>query len=312
MRLTCIDIGTNTILMLIADVGPNRSIVAVRDEHVIARLGKGVDADRKITPATCDRVLSVLQRYQEISKSLGSEKIIACGTSALRDARNSGEIIAAIKEKVGLEVSVLSGEEEADLTFLGAVSEFSEGDGDRPQAVLDIGGGSTELTIGNSGSVNSRLSISLGSVRLTERILRSSPPSEHSLELAVREVKAQISSFPHLPPGAQLTGVAGTPTTLAAIDLRLGNYDPNLVSGHVLTLRSIERMFDHLRTCDPDQMTRDFPQIEEGRRDVILAGMIILIESMRYLAVENIRVSDRGLRYGIALREHSRQAGNRL
>jgi len=311
MRLTSIDIGTNTILMLIADVGPGNAVTPVRDDQVIARLGKGVDAHRMITAETMNRVLGFLRSYKETSDSLGSNKIIACGTSALRDASNRREFIDLIWKTLGLEVTVLTGEEEADLTFLGAVSGFSWSDGDKPQAVLDIGGGSTELTTGKNGVVASRVSLDLGSVRLTERILRSSPPSAKSLGLALEEVEKQTSALPRLPSGTQLTGVAGTATTLAAIDLNLKEYDRLRVNGHTLSLSAIDLIFENLKTCDLEQMAHDYPQIEAGRKDIILAGIIILIGSMKRLSVDCIRVSDRGLRFGIALREYSRQADNR-
>ena len=310
MRLTSIDIGTNTILMLVADVAADGTVSPVRDEQVIARLGKGVDANRRITAETSDRVLRFLQDYKAISESLHSEKIIACGTSALRDASNSREFIRFMKEKLGLEITVLSGEEEADLTYRGAVSEFSSLGADQPLAVLDIGGGSTELTTGIGASVTGTVSLDLGCVRLTERILQSSPPTSPALNHAISGVREAVLSFPQLPPQIRLIGVAGTVTTLAAIDLKLESYDCSGVSGHFLTFEAIEQIFDKLRSHTLDLMAREFPQIESGRADIILAGIMILMESLRRFDVRGITVSDRGLRYGMALREFSSRAVN--
>jgi exopolyphosphatase/guanosine-5'-triphosphate,3'-diphosphate pyrophosphatase len=296
--------------MLVADIAADGTISPVRDEQVIARLGKGVDANRRITAETSDRVLRFLQDYKAISESLHSEKIIACGTSALRDASNSREFIRFVKEKLRLEITVLSGEEEAELTFSGAVSEFSSLGADQPLAVLDIGGGSTELTTGIGASVTGTVSLDVGCVRLTERILKSSPPTSPALDHAIIEVRDALLSFPQLPPQIHLIGVAGTATTLAAIDLKLESYDRNLVSGHFLTFRAIEQVFNELRHHTFEQMARKFPQIESGRADIILAGIIILMESIRRFDVGGITVSDRGLRYGMALREFSSGAAN--
>jgi exopolyphosphatase/guanosine-5'-triphosphate,3'-diphosphate pyrophosphatase len=303
MRLTAIDIGTNTILMLIADVSTDGTLSPVRDEQVIARLGKGVDANRSITPETTGRVLAHLRDYKQISESLHSEKIIAVGTSALRDASNRKEFIDTVRQEVGLEIAILSGDEEAELTYQGAVSEFQDPNSNRSFAVLDIGGGSTELTIGKGTRITQKSSLDLGSVRLTERILQASPPSSPALQQTVSEIRDRISMFPPLPPQTKLIGVAGTVTTLAAIDLGLTEYDRSQVSGHFLSRATIEHVSKELNSRTIPQMAKDFPQIQPGRSDIIVAGVLILIESLRRFKVKGITVSDRGLRYGMALRE---------
>ena len=305
MRLTSIDIGTNTILMLIADVSPDGAIVPVRDEQVITRLGKGVDFERRISPETTDRVLACLQNYKAISESLHSEVLFAGGTSALRDATNRQEFIGRVRRELGIQISILSGEEEAELTYRGAVSEFLVSDTDIPLAVLDIGGGSTELTIGKGANVTEKMSLDVGSVRLTERILLTSPPSLEALTQATNQVRSWTSRLPRLPSRTKLMGVAGTVTTLAAIDLKLTNYDRSKVSGYFLHMTSIERIYEKLRTCTVPEIMSDFPMMETGRADIITAGVLILIESLRALGAEGIIVSDRGLRYGMALRAFS-------
>ncbi len=303
MRLTTIDIGTNTILMLIADVSPDGTISIIRDAQVIARLGRGVDANRRITPETTTRVLAYLREYKEISESLHSQKIIAGGTSALRDASNRQDFVDTVGHELGFEISILSGEEEAELTYQGAVSEFLIPGSEPSLAVLDIGGGSTELTIGRGLKTTQNSSLDLGSVRLTERTPLLSPPSAAALQQAIKEVRSRISAFPDLPAGTQLIGVAGTVTTLAAIELGLKEYDRVLVSGHFLSLATIERISKRLNACSISEMAKDFPQIQTGRSDIIVAGVLILIESLGKFGVEGITVSDRGLRYGMALRE---------
>lgn len=288
--------------MLVADIQPDGSLAIVRDEHGIARLGKEVDEQKKISLETFQRALSFLKEYKELSDTCRSEKIIACGTSALRDAVNKKEFISFISKELGFTIEVLSGDEEAELTYLGAVSEFLQPYNEQNFAVLDIGGGSTELTSGSNKQVNRKQSLDIGCVRLTERILKTSPPSAQSLSQAIDEVRDQVAGYSMLSPQTMLIGVAGTLTTLAAIDLSLPTYDRNRVSGHILTLESIQRIFEALKTKSMKELTA-YPQILAGRADVLLAGILILIEVMKKLNVGQITVSDRGLRYGIALRE---------
>jgi exopolyphosphatase/guanosine-5'-triphosphate,3'-diphosphate pyrophosphatase len=311
MRLTTIDIGTNTILMLIADVVADGTLSVVRDEQVIPRLGKGIDARRRITPDTFDRIFGELQKYKSTAEAYHTEKIIACGTSALRDAINREEFVGFIKKKLGLEIEILSGDEEADLTYRGAVSGFLRNDSQEAFAVLDIGGGSTELSIGRGFLVAKKMSFDMGCVRLTERILHSSPPGLSALDRALSEVRAWGSSLPQLPSETHLLGVAGTVTTLAAIYLRLESFDPTRVNGHFLTLEVIDRIFNQLKSLTIADMIHQFPQIQRGRADILLAGIIILMESLLRLGKPEIVASDRGLRHGIALREMLREITKR-
>jgi exopolyphosphatase / guanosine-5'-triphosphate,3'-diphosphate pyrophosphatase len=307
MRLTTIDIGTNTILMLIADISADGKLSTLRDEQVIPRLGKGIDAQRRITPETFDRIRRELQKYKSTAEACLTEKIVACGTSALRDAVNREEFVGFIKKNLGLEIEILSGDEEADLTYRGAVSGFLDEDNRQAFAVLDIGGGSTELSIGRGFLATKKISFDIGCVRITERILHSSPPALSALDHALIEVRTWGSSLPQLPTETQLLGVAGTVTTLAAIDVGLGSYDPNRVNGHHLTLEGIDRTFNELKTQSTSEMIHRFPQIQIGRADIILAGIIILRESLVRLGKAGITSSDRGLRHGIALRQISRE-----
>lgn len=307
MRLSSIDIGTNTILMLIADVRPDGEIHVARDEHFIARLGKGVDEHRRILPETFERVLRCLSHYKQVHDEARSERILACGTSALRDAVNRDEFIEFIKSRLGFEITVLRGDQEAELTYLGSVSEFLEEGFQQSFAVIDIGGGSTELTYGISGSVTSTRSLDIGSVRLTERFLKSSPPDESALKEAEEYIRDRVNSFPLLEDGTRCIGVAGTLTTLAAIDLQLHVYDRMRVSGHVLSLDVIQKIFDRLKDKRLEEI-KAIPQILSQRADIILAGILILCELMKQIGVDRITASDRGLRYGILMNEAKRLA----
>ncbi len=307
MRIASIDIGTNTILLLIADIDADGTVTVVRDEQVIARLGKGVDANRRITAETFTRVLGFLQKFRATAEANGATIIVASGTSALRDATNGAEFVRDVRARIGLEIDVLSGQQEAELTYRGAVSEFLRTPGaQRSYAVLDIGGGSTEMTIGEEGAVLRKASLNVGAVRLTERILKTSPPSAPAISQAVSEVRSWVSTLPKLLPTTYLIGVAGTVTTLAAIDLSLPVYDPKRVSGHFLRLETLEQVYERIRTKSIGEMIRTYPQIQLGRADIILAGMIVLIEALKWFAVRGITASDRGLRYGMVLHEFSK------
>ncbi len=302
MRLTSIDIGTNTILMLIADVGRGGSIEVVRDEHTIARLGKGVDENRMILPATFERVLTVLERFKNISDESGSTKILARGTSALRDAKNQSEFIDFIKQKLGIDIEVISGDEEAELTYIGAIADSVNKTSPQNFAVLDIGGGSTELTEGTGFEVKAKRSVDMGSVRITERFLKSSPPSSLGMSEAVSFIRSLVQGWRVLSGTSTLIGVAGTLTTLASIDLALPSFDREKVHKHVLTFVAVDSIFNKLSVKSLEEL-KQVPQILPERADIILAGILILLEVMKQMGTENVTVSDRGLRYGILMKE---------
>jgi exopolyphosphatase/guanosine-5'-triphosphate,3'-diphosphate pyrophosphatase len=300
MRVAAIDIGTNTILLLIADLEADGSVSVIRDEQVIARLGKGVDANRFILPETFDKALRYLRDYQTIIDQANVDRFIACGTSFLRDSCNRDEFVGFIKDELGIEIKVLSGDQEASLTYEGAISEFVKPDIEQHFAVLDIGGGSTELSFGRENKIESRVSLDIGSVRLTERFLKTSPPSDQGLNEATRFVRSQLCTLVRYPATTTLLGVAGTLTTLAALDLKLTHYDRSRVNGHVLSQNTIESIFRGLKTKTTEEIGR-YSEILPGRVDIIVAGILILLEVLKATGREEIIVSDRGLRYGIAL-----------
>ena len=297
MRLSVLDIGTNTVLHLIADIDKAGSLTTVHQGHAMPRLGMGVDEHRTLSSESMVRVLN---DYVHQAREFQAERIIACGTSALRDASNRAEFIGMVKTELGIDVSVLTGDEEAELTYIGAVSEFAADSVNQRFGVVDIGGGSTELTTGTGITVESRQSFDIGSVRLTERVLKTSPPSPQAIDDCIRSIRSQLN-LASLHSSTTLVGVAGTLTTLASIDLNLGVYDPLKVGGHRLTLSSIESVFHRLKVLTLEEL-RAAPQILSGRADILLAGILILMEVLKAAGATEITVSDRGLRYGIAIR----------
>ena len=301
MRLASIDIGTNTVLMLVAEVQRDGSLAVVRDEHFIGRLGKGVDEYGIILKETFFRIHRILSQLKNIADSYSIQHISVCGTSALRDAINRQEFIDFMKEKLALDIHILSGKEEAELTYLGVVSEYRTKFGSESYTVLDIGGGSTEIVTGSGAQITSSVSIDIGSVRLTERILKNNPPDGAALEHAIQFVRDQLKNIIPLSPATTLIGVAGTLTTSAALDLRIEEFDNNLVNRHILSIKTIDRIFQELSPLTLDQLRR-YPQIHPSRADILLAGIIILRETLRIMNASKITVSDRGLRYGIVIK----------
>ena len=298
MIFSTIDIGTNTILMLTLRL-ENGEATVLGDEHEIARLGKGVDADRVIMPETFDRVAGYLLRYRAIAERLGAERIIAFGTSALRDARNRDEFIAAMRERTGIAIEILSGDEEAELTYRGALFGMKLGDG--AYGVIDIGGGSTEIAHGDRLRPRGGASIDIGAVRITERFLPALPPLPDQIDAARDYVRHALAEAPSLPPGTTMVGVAGTVTTLGAIAVGLERFDAEELDGSVLTREDVGRITSDLLGMSVEEI-RAIPQVHPDRADVLPAGAIILDEIMAHYPLPRIIVSTRGVRYGAAMR----------
>jgi exopolyphosphatase/guanosine-5'-triphosphate,3'-diphosphate pyrophosphatase len=305
MRIASIDIGTNTILLLIAEIDTDGSITTLHDEQVIARLGKGVDANRNISRDTFSRAGSFLSAYKYTCDQYSVDTIVAVGTSALRDARNGDDFIDWIRETTGIQIEVLSGDDEARWTYRGALTEFP-GSPDRC-SVIDIGGGSTELITGSQTAVHTAASIDIGSVRITERFLADSPPDPLSLANAHDHVRSQLEKqkLPGLT-GSFAIGVAGTVTTLAAVHKNIPYFSTKELSGVPLGADDIRTIFGSLKGKSADQL-RSIPQITSGRADIILAGILILMTVMEVYGLRTVNTGVRGLRYGIAIREFERR-----
>jgi exopolyphosphatase / guanosine-5'-triphosphate,3'-diphosphate pyrophosphatase len=301
MRIASIDIGTNTILLLVAEVNAKGISNVLCDQQIIARLGKGVDSDRMINRETFLRAESFLNDYRKTCKELQVDKIVAVGTSALRDAKNSNEFCRYIAERTGLDIEIISGDEEARWTYRGGISDFAE-EGDH-FCVIDIGGGSTEIITGTSDRILSKVSINIGSVRITERFLQDSPPVSGSLQSAKEFIRSELSAHSLQTTSSPLfIGVAGTVTTLAALDLQLPQFNAERINRHFLSRNAIEKIFDELKGKTIEQIIQ-YPQISSGRADILLAGIMILQGCMDAFGFDTIGVSVKGLRYGTLYRE---------
>jgi exopolyphosphatase / guanosine-5'-triphosphate,3'-diphosphate pyrophosphatase len=285
MRVAVIDLGTNTTRLLVADVDDGR-VEEVARRTQITRLGEGVDERRRLLPLPIARVRNCLADYRRELESLAAERTLLVGTSAIRDAENGEAFLGEIEWSYGFTTRVLSGAEEAELTFRGV------GDADDETVVVDIGGGSTEL-IGSGHAI----SLELGSVRLTERHLPSDPPMKGELDACAAAVRAEL---PDGPRPQRAVGVAGTVTSLAALDLGLIEYDPDRVHGHRLSTAGVDTQLTRLAAM-PLAERRRVPGLEPERAPVIVAGAMILREALRHFGLDEVEVSERDLLHGAAL-----------
>ena len=296
-----IDLGTNTILMVTGRRGADGSIEILDDAHGIARLGKEVDARRRLGPETMVRVCSFLRDYRRRARSFGARRVTAFGTSALRDAANKDAFIELVKSETGIDLVELSGAQEARLTFAGAGFGL-----DLPQryGVLDIGGGSTELAIGSKERVERFQSVDVGAVRIAERYFTVLPPPLAMQQQAASTVREALGSLFPYPSGVDLVGVAGTATTLGAIDMKAARFDSEDLNGHFLTRSRVEELAAYLISLSLAE-TRNIPQVDEGRADIIAAGALILAQALKIFECPGMIVSTRGTRYGLLERAFS-------
>jgi exopolyphosphatase/guanosine-5'-triphosphate,3'-diphosphate pyrophosphatase len=308
MRVATIDIGTNSVLLLVAERRDGVT-AAVLERATITRLGRGVDRTRAFDPAAVEATLACLGDYAGEIRRAGAARVDVVGTSAMRDAHGGEDFRDRAAALLGVAPRVISGHEEAELTFAGALSGLEiQG----AALVFDLGGGSTELIRGSvdagSATLASALSVDVGSVRLTERCLASDPPSADEIAEVRRTTRALLDaaliSLGSPGPDAQLVGVAGTVTTLAAFALGVAPYDAARIHGARISAEEIARATRELAAL-PVAQRRAIPTIEPKRADVIVAGAIITEEILawsRPFTRGDLLVSDRGVRWGLAAR----------
>jgi exopolyphosphatase/guanosine-5'-triphosphate,3'-diphosphate pyrophosphatase len=297
-RYATIDVGTNSVLLLVAERTPEGRFTAVRERAEITRLGRGVDKSRRLSPEGMEATLQVLSDFATEARSLGAQAIAVSATSAARDSENGAEFLAAARARAGVEVDIISGELEAQLSFTSAHEDFGR-QAPGPLVVLDIGGGSTEFIYGDTqGRVAFRHSFDVGSVRMTERYVHSDPLSAEDRARLEAHLRETFSALPPCPPGAELVGVAGTVTTLFTVQHGIDPYEPERVHGSFLSRAELEGLAEKMCRL-PLAERRTLRGLQPKRADVIPAGSLILLESLRALKLERCRVSDRGVRWGL-------------
>lgn len=298
-RVAVIDVGTNSTRLLIADIRRGR-LTEVERRSRVTRLGRGVDLSGQLSAEAIDAVCEAVGDYLAICREAEVGTVDAIATSAVRDASNGGAFVAELRERFALSARVLDGEEEARLTYLGASSERQPTE---PALVIDIGGGSTELIVGSGAKISFHASLQAGVIRHTERHISSDPPTPAEMEALAGDVRALIDASLAGHPeatAAEAIAVAGTPTSLAAMDLELEPYDPKRVHGYLLPLSTIQRLLSRLASVALPERAR-LTGLHPDRAPTIITGVVILIEAMRAFDLERVEVSEHDILYGTAI-----------
>jgi exopolyphosphatase/guanosine-5'-triphosphate,3'-diphosphate pyrophosphatase len=302
-----IDIGTNSVLLTLAQRVSGAEFSILDQRATVTRLGQDVDRTGRLHPEAETRTLTCLAKYRTLMDEAGVSVGRAVGTSAMRDAQGGEAFVEKATAVLGFRPEVISGLREAELTCVGALSGLDLGPhADQPVFVFDIGGGSTELIVGTLPKeqgqpvrIEQSTSLNIGSVRLTERNSLSDPPSHQQLTQLREQVDAALASSGITNGTSPLVvGVAGTVTTLAAISLKMSNYDPALIHGHCLSLVEIDRVSAELNALSLEKRLQ-MPGLSPGRADVIVAGSMLCGQIVRFARASELVVSDRGVRFGL-------------
>ena len=302
-KVACIDIGTNSVLLLVAE-RRGSELIALEERATITRLGEGVDKARALLPMACTRTLECLRQYASTIQKWGVDEVVAVGTSAMRDAAGGDTFRARAAEILGVEPRVISGNEEAELTFAGALSGLSlQG----AVFVFDVGGGSTEVIHGRSWSergarrrqILSKASLNIGSVRLYERFMAHDPPTGAECAALERAVRNELAALGAPPEADWLVGVAGTVTTLAAVEQELEPYSASRVHGGKLSRKNVDGLVQRFAQLPVAERAK-LPGLAPQRADVIVAGALLVREIMSWAESDELVVSDRGVRWGLA------------
>jgi exopolyphosphatase/guanosine-5'-triphosphate,3'-diphosphate pyrophosphatase len=303
LRVAVVDIGTNSTRLLVADVSDGGHLTERERRTKVTRLGDKLDQTGVLSDEAMERVLATLAEYRTVIDRAGAERAVAVLTSAVRDAANGEEFLARVRAQGdALDARVIAGDEEARLTFRGATSERAARDA-TPTLVIDVGGGSTELVVGRGGEVSFHVSTQAGVVRHTERHLASDPPTRSELRALaddVRETYARaVPGRVRRTPRAAIA-VAGTATSLGAIDLDLEHYSTDLVHGHVVSLTACRRILERLAALTEAER-REVRGLHPDRAPTIVAGVVMVVEALELFDLDAIVVSDHDILRGAAL-----------
>lgn len=298
MKVAALDLGTNSFLCLIAEVDGGRIQKIISDQVEIVRLGQDVNKTKRFHPQALARAKACLERFQKTILQHQPEKILAMATSAARDVQNAEELFK-IGRDLGIPIEIIPGEKEAEITFQGSTSAFPA-DG-IVRAVIDIGGGSTEIIAGQNGKPLGGKSVNIGGVRLTELFFPNQPPTSAQVETLRDHSRQQLNDLVEqirMFKPQELIAVAGTPTELAAASL--GGFDAQKIDGFLFSTQDLKTWISKLKTSTTLERTTKYG-ISAGRADIILAGVLILDLILEMLPAEKVSVSTRGVRFGVAL-----------
>ena len=296
-----LDLGTNSTRVLVARPGDDGRLEAIDRRNTITRLGQGVNASGRLTDEAVERTLAALREYRRILDRHDVDRVRIAATSAARDAANRDELFDAVEQVVGTRPELLTGMDEGRLTFLGATGELDRALG--PFLVVDIGGGSTEFIVGTD-RVEGVMSVDIGCVRLTEKFLEHDPPRPEELTACISLTDAYLDDvvreIPAVAEARTLVGVAGTVTTVAAVEIGLVTYDRDRIHHFTLTRDAAEDVFRTLATEPRDQRIHN-PGLEEARADVIVGGCCVLVALLRRFGFDEMLVSEADILDGLAL-----------
>jgi len=294
-RVASIDIGTNTILLLISEVKRGK-IHPLFEMETVVRLGEGVQKNKMLLKEAMERGLQTLAQYLKRCQAMEVQKIFAAGTSALREAKNSEDFLKGAKEKLNLSIEVISGEEEAQLSFLAVAKDLKEVK--KPVLVVDVGGGSTEFILGKGGQISHWISLPLGSVRFTEEFLCSDPVQEEEWEKMERKIQGHLVNIPHSKEPPSMVAVGGTATTLASVEMGLEEFIAEKIHHFILKKGELGKQLLRYRSKTIEERKK-IPGLPVARADVILAGGTILYLAMEELKCSSVLISCHGVRYGL-------------
>lgn len=292
-KFASIDVGSNTILMLVGELLPDGSIRTIRDEHSIARLGENVNKTGVISKAAIARALPIFEKYRKIAREENVEAICACATSAVRDAGNKAEFLPLFDEALGEKIHVIHGETEATLSFLGSTEDLTR------STIIDIGGGSTEFICGENSVIEYKTSLNFGAVKLKEKFFRFHPAPPDILRAAEEAIRRECSILPEkIFSTDKIYSVAGTPTSIAAIYHNIREFDYEKIHLFRLTPQIVDDVFDLVMSHSLAELIERY-NIHPQRADILPAGVSILKTVMKQFSIGQIIVSAKGLRYGI-------------
>ncbi|RST12837.1 Ppx/GppA family phosphatase [Streptomyces sp. WAC05374] len=301
-RVAAIDCGTNSIRLLVADVDPVSGEVTDLDRRMtIVRLGQGVDRTGRLAPEALERTFAACREYAAVIKEYGAERLRFVATSASRDAENRDDFVRGVKDILGVEPEVVTGDQEAEFSFTGATKELADS-GSGEYLVVDIGGGSTEFVVGRTHARAAR-SVDIGCVRLTERHVRSDPPSEAEVAAIRADVEAALDLAEQTVPlrdAETLVGLAGSVTTVAAIALGLAEYDSAAIHRSRIPYERVAEVTARLLAATHDERSA-IPVMHPGRVDVIVSGALVLLAVMERTGAREVVVSEHDILDGIAL-----------
>lgn len=298
-RLAAIDIGTNSTKVTVADVDAQGRLTVVSEEADVTRLGEGVDKSRRLNEAAVSRTLDAVARFAKSARNEGAIEVLAAGTSALRDAANGPDFIAQAKQRAGVDIEIITGDREAQLAYSAVRSDTSLQIPDGVSLlVFDIGGGSTELILGDKTGVGRHKSLDIGAVRLTERFLHTDPPTEDELTQASDYAAGLLDTFAAPDTTPFIAGIGGTAVNIAAVTRGEASSDQDALHGTMLSASEVLAALERFRSV-PLAERRQIPGLEPKRADVITAGALILDRLLARFRAGHLVVSVRGLRYGL-------------